>query len=51
MLKKRRNAIKRKKWAVINLKTDKRILCFTLWDTKTTVWDIYFTVWDINTAL
>ena len=24
-----------------------RILCFTLWDTKTTVWDIYFTVWDI----
>ncbi len=28
-----------------------KILCFTLWDTKTTVWDIYFTVWDTNPAL
>ena len=28
-----------------------KILCFTLWDTKTTVWDIYFTVWDTNLAL
>ena len=28
-----------------------RILCFTLWDIKTTVWDIYFTVWDTNPAL
>ena len=27
------------------------ILCFTLWDIKTTVWDIYFTVWDTNPAL
>ena len=23
-----------------------QILCFTLWDTKTTVWDTYFTLWD-----
>ena len=28
-----------------------KILCFTLWDIKTTVWDIYFTVWDTNPAL
>ncbi len=28
----------------IKQKTQKGILCFTLWDIKTTVWDTYFTV-------
>ena len=30
--------------ARIKQKTQKGILCFTLWDIKTTVWDTYFTV-------
>lgn len=32
-------------------KTGLKILCFTLWDIKTTVWDTYFTVRDTKTAL
>ena len=28
----------------IKQKMQKKILCFTLWDIKTTVWDTYFTL-------
>ena len=37
--------------AGVFFETTRRILCPTVWNTKTTVWDIYFTLWNTNPAV